>query len=297
MLVSTTVCFYFENTPILHVPDFKVSVISVYKWLSDRGSRAHAGMLYQTPCSRQWDRIGSFATYIGPRVAAYRPTSNSQDASHPWAPGPQQDATLLPRHEGEQHHWRTGEATVTEIKKLFIYAVNQNRDAGKRWNHFPFPVFFFFFQMKENVLTGNCQILHATLSPSAHWWKLLFPVVQMLRKKKTRHSLNPPQEAHIGWVMDSREHRPRSASIRSACCSCAWFNIKTATTLTLNFLLFWPYSSSNASPSEGAPLSGSYGCTPQSLPKFWHPSHEMLRDNGFTQQGYHKYRRRCLNGA
>lgn len=90
---------------------------------------------------------------------------------------------------------------------------------------------------------------------------------QMPRKKKTRHSSNPPQEAHIGWVMDSREHRPRSASI----------------------------SSSNASPSEGAPLSGSYGCTPQSLPKFWHPSHELLRDNGFTQQGYHKYRRRCLN--
>lgn len=56
------------------------------------------------------------------------------------------------------------------------------------------------------------------------------------------------------------------------------------------------YSSSNASPSEGAPLTGSYGCTPQSLPKFWHPSHELLRDNGFTQQGYHKYRRRCLNG-
>lgn len=56
------------------------------------------------------------------------------------------------------------------------------------------------------------------------------------------------------------------------------------------------YSSSNASPSEGAPSAGSYGCTPQSLPKFWHPSHELLRDNGFTQQGYHKYRRRCLNG-
>uniref|UniRef100_A0A8C6TKU1 La ribonucleoprotein 1B n=1 Tax=Neogobius melanostomus TaxID=47308 RepID=A0A8C6TKU1_9GOBI len=90
---------------------------------------------------------------------------------------------------------------------------------------------------------------------------------QTPRKKKTRHSSNPPQEAHIGWVLDSREHRPRSTSI----------------------------SSSNASPSEGAPISGSYGCTPQSLPKFWHPSHELLRDNGFTQQGYHKYRRRCLN--
>lgn len=113
----------------------------------------------------------------------------------------------------------------------------------------------------------------------------------MLRKKKTRHSLNPPQEAHIGWVMDSREHRPRSASIRSACWSSARFDTETTAPLTLNFLLDLPCSSSNASPSEG------YGCTPQSLPKFWHPSHEMLRDNGFTQQGYHKYRRRCLNGA
>ncbi|KAJ7988821.1 hypothetical protein DPEC_G00313170 [Dallia pectoralis] len=87
--------------------------------------------------------------------------------------------------------------------------------------------------------------------------------VQTPRKKKTSHSSNPPQEQHVGWVMDSREHRPRTSSI----------------------------SSSNASPSE----LGSYGCTPRSFPKFWHPSHEMLRDNGFTQQGYHKYRRRCLN--
>uniref|UniRef100_A0A8C1ZB93 La ribonucleoprotein 1B n=1 Tax=Cyprinus carpio TaxID=7962 RepID=A0A8C1ZB93_CYPCA len=88
------------------------------------------------------------------------------------------------------------------------------------------------------------------------------------RKRKTRHSSNPPLECHVGWVMDSREHRPRTSSI----------------------------SSSNASPSEGAPaLSGSYGCTPQSLPKFLHPSHELMRENGFTQQVYHKYRRRCLN--
>ncbi|XP_026799975.3 la-related protein 1B isoform X3 [Pangasianodon hypophthalmus] len=88
------------------------------------------------------------------------------------------------------------------------------------------------------------------------------------RKRKTRHSSNPPLESHVGWVMDSREHRPRTNSI----------------------------SSSNASPSEGAPLqSASYGCTPQSLPKFWHPSHELLQENGFTQQVYHKYRRRCLN--
>ncbi|NXY83017.1 LAR1B protein, partial [Alcedo cyanopectus] len=68
--------------------------------------------------------------------------------------------------------------------------------------------------------------------------------------------------------MDSRDHRPRTSSV----------------------------SSSNASPSEGAPLAGSYGCTPNSLPKFQHPSHELLKENGFTQQVYHKYRRRCLMG-
>uniref|UniRef100_A0A672YVM9 HTH La-type RNA-binding domain-containing protein n=1 Tax=Sphaeramia orbicularis TaxID=375764 RepID=A0A672YVM9_9TELE len=86
------------------------------------------------------------------------------------------------------------------------------------------------------------------------------------RKRKTRHSSNPPMECHVGWVMDSREHRSRTASV-----------------------------SSNASPSEGTPALGNIGCTPQSLPKFQHPSHELLKENGFTQHVYHKYRRRCLN--
>nr|XP_021147994.1 la-related protein 1B isoform X2 [Columba livia] len=89
--------------------------------------------------------------------------------------------------------------------------------------------------------------------------------VKAPRKRKTRHSTNPPLECHVGWVMDSRDHRPRTSSV-----------------------------SSNASPSEGAPLAGSYGCTPNSLPKFQHPSHELLKENGFTQHVYHKYRRRCL---
>ncbi|XP_017685397.1 PREDICTED: la-related protein 1B isoform X1 [Lepidothrix coronata] len=84
------------------------------------------------------------------------------------------------------------------------------------------------------------------------------------RKRKTRHSTNPPLECHVGWVMDSKDHRPRTSSL-----------------------------SSNASPSEGTPLAG-YGCTPNSLPKFQHPSHELLKENGFTQQVYHKYRRKCL---
>ena len=41
---------------------------------------------------------------------------------------------------------------------------------------------------------------------------------------------------------------------------------------------------------------GSYGSIPSSLPTFQHPSHSLLKENGFTQQGYHKYRSRCLKG-
>ena len=46
---------------------------------------------------------------------------------------------------------------------------------------------------------------------------------------------------------------------------------------------------------EGAPISSSYG-TPQNFPKFEHPSHELLKDNNFTQHAYHKYHSKCLKG-
>ncbi|XP_048480186.1 la-related protein 1 [Plutella xylostella] len=78
------------------------------------------------------------------------------------------------------------------------------------------------------------------------------------RKRKTRHSLNPPVEHHIGWIMDIREHRPRTLSTGS---------------------------SLGTSPS---------GSVPQSLPTFHHPSHGLLRENHFTQQAYTKYHKRCL---
>ncbi|XP_042237498.1 la-related protein 1B-like isoform X2 [Homarus americanus] len=92
------------------------------------------------------------------------------------------------------------------------------------------------------------------------------------RKKKTRHSHNPPVECHVGWVMDSIEHKPRTNSV----------------------------SDLNASPNENQLASsfgsnyGSYGSLPGSLPTFQHPSHSLLKENGFTQQVYHKYRARCL---
>lgn len=88
------------------------------------------------------------------------------------------------------------------------------------------------------------------------------------RKQKTKYSTNPPVETHVGWVMDSIEHRPKdsgespSTSVGSNCA---------------------------ASPST------SFGSSvPNSLPKFHHPSHSLLQENSFTQQAYHKFRSRCL---
>lgn len=66
---------------------------------------------------------------------------------------------------------------------------------------------------------------------------------------------------HVGWVMDIKEHPSRSRT---------------------------------NSASEGVLSPSSYGSTPQLLPAFEHPSHALLKENGFTQVGYHKYRARCL---
>ncbi|KAL0121680.1 hypothetical protein PUN28_006877 [Cardiocondyla obscurior] len=84
------------------------------------------------------------------------------------------------------------------------------------------------------------------------------------RKRKTRHSNNPPVEHHIGWIMDVREHHPRTYSTGS---------------------------SAGTSPNEGGYLASSYGSVPSICE---HPSHALLKDNGFTQQAYHKYHSRCL---
>lgn len=83
------------------------------------------------------------------------------------------------------------------------------------------------------------------------------------RKRKTRHSSNPPVEAHVGWLLDSVEHRPRTTSMGSS--------------------------------AGTSPTTSSYGSSvPQSLPVFQHPSHSLLKENNFTQQAYHKYHSRCL---
>ncbi|XP_032596526.1 la-related protein 1 isoform X2 [Drosophila grimshawi] len=86
------------------------------------------------------------------------------------------------------------------------------------------------------------------------------------RKRKLRHTANPPVEAHVGWLLDTVEHRPRTTSMGS---------------------------STGTSPTTSS--YGSFGSSvPQSLPVFQHPSHALLKENNFTQQAYHKYHSRCL---
>ncbi|KAM7278774.1 hypothetical protein ACFE04_005908 [Oxalis oulophora] len=56
-------------------------------------------------------------------------------------------------------------------------------------------------------------------------------------------------------------------------------------------------SGSPRSPHHGF-LSGSsppVGSMPKSFPPFQHPSHQLLEENGFKQQKYQKYHKRCLN--
>lgn len=181
------------------------------------------------------------------------------------------------------------------------------------------------------------------------------------RKRKTRHSDNPPVEHHVGWIMDVREHRPRTYStgyVTSPISFLAtvgqcfdWFSLNLVDSRYLRFpfwineklnmmiVLFMSSfpdwmdfcdgknfeslkirhvrkasvfkftsqhywialwlghfrSSAGTSPNEGY-LSSSYGSVPQALPTFQHPSHALLKENGFTQQVYHKYHSRCLKG-
>ncbi|XP_055894298.1 la-related protein 1B-like isoform X3 [Biomphalaria glabrata] len=96
---------------------------------------------------------------------------------------------------------------------------------------------------------------------------------QTPRKKKTRHSSNPPIESHVGWVMDRKEHKARSRHNSSSMRSARVY-----------------YS---RSPSDSQ-LASSYGCTPVSMPNFEHPSHELLKENGFVWHVYNKFHSKCL---
>jgi len=115
-------------------------------------------------------------------------------------------------------------------------------------------------------------------------------------KRRTRHSSNPPIESHVGWVMDntvpttstsakpkllnsSSRFRTNSTSYATEATASKQCNgLTTGTTPVDEFI-------NN--------LSSSYAQS-QDLPPFQHPSYTLLHQNGFTQQLYGKFRKRCL---
>jgi la-related protein 1 len=76
---------------------------------------------------------------------------------------------------------------------------------------------------------------------------------------KTKYTTEPPTEAHVGWLLASKP-----GGIRARTDS---------------------YGSSPGDSSSPAAYS---------IPQFQHPSHSLLKANGFQQHRYEKYRHQCL---
>ena len=100
------------------------------------------------------------------------------------------------------------------------------------------------------------------------------------RKHKTRHSENPPLESHVGWVLDNRiAKRERQISTQS---NSGNYGQRSRHNSNL-------YGSNTDLNMEG----GEAGSGQELLP-FQHPSYSLLKQNGFQQQLYGKFRKRCL---
>lgn len=78
-------------------------------------------------------------------------------------------------------------------------------------------------------------------------------------KQKTKYSSNPPVESDVGWVMSPVVQRTTRAS---------------------------SFGSNSSEPSTSP--------SAHSIPQFQHPSHMLLKANGFQQQQYSKYHQNCL---
>lgn len=110
------------------------------------------------------------------------------------------------------------------------------------------------------------------------------------RKRKLRHSSNPPHEQHVGWVISDGRNVVSTD--------------ETQTAITANVLQSQSLAASTAvTPQQqqqrqrhGSSASSCASTPGQQLPVFQHPSHALLQQNGFVQQVYHKYRARCLRG-
>jgi hypothetical protein len=94
------------------------------------------------------------------------------------------------------------------------------------------------------------------------------------RKRKTRHGSNPPVESHVGWIMDKNARTARSRNNSSTS------SFTNAVSADLN--------------NSTASVAGSYNPKSENLRPFQHPSYSLLHNNGFTQQLYSKFSKKCI---
>lgn len=136
-------------------------------------------------------------------------------------------------------------------------------------------------QTTNNSTKTHSNEFHSKKGPKT---SRFYPVIKDARpaepgkpyKRRTRHSDNPPIESHVGWVMDSTQQtikrsnrfRTNSISLEQKC--------------------------SGTTPIDEFNLSTSYVNQAQDLQPFQHPSYTLLHQNGFTQQLYGKFRKKCL---
>ncbi|XP_015916838.2 la-related protein 1 isoform X1 [Parasteatoda tepidariorum] len=112
----------------------------------------------------------------------------------------------------------------------------------------------------DNQLPGKWPFPNG---PQSRFYPVIrnMPVETARQRFQKMRSNSDAMGQHVGWVMDIKEHPSRSRT---------------------------------NSTSETVMSPSSYGSAPQFLPAFEHPSHALLKDNGFTQDSYHKYRSRCV---
>lgn len=113
-------------------------------------------------------------------------------------------------------------------------------------------------------------------------------------KRKTRYSQNPPIECHVGWVLDDRnaDQSPPKYEQKSSNTTNKTSNINNISNSNRNSL-----SATGTTPINDSNLNNYNFTQSQDLVPFQHPSYSLLKQNGFTQQLYSKFRKRCLVGT
>ncbi|KAI8334965.1 hypothetical protein BC941DRAFT_430794 [Chlamydoabsidia padenii] len=85
---------------------------------------------------------------------------------------------------------------------------------------------------------------------------------------------------HVGWVIGNQVHHFNPNDIYSS-------SLGKSPQTTSSFPAMSPTVG-------GSHYSSSYDTTASSIPHFQHPSHSLLKDNGFVQQKYYKYHAKAL---